>query len=86
MSVRFIVERTGYLPSAQVAVIEGRVIQGTVNAGDVLQVANDRAKCVRVKSIALVNKPDPSEGITLSVEKPNFSLDELNGLELVSAE
>ena len=85
MSVRFVVERTMYLPSANVFAVEGRVLDGKVNAGDVICVGDEPAKCIKVKSIALVNERERSGLVTLSVEEPGFPLDDVNGSEMVLA-
>jgi|LakMenE18May11ns_1017448.scaffolds.fasta_scaffold9617367_2 hypothetical protein len=86
MSVKFLVERTVHLPSANVFAIEGRVLVGKVNAGDVFCVCNEPVKCVKVKSIALINERERSGLVTLSVEEPKFPLNDLIGSEMISAE
>lgn len=81
--MKFFVERTLHLPSSNVFIVEGRLLDGKLNAGDIVHVAKQPDRCVKVKSIALVNKINPSETLTLSVEQPNFPLTELSGSELV---
>jgi hypothetical protein len=83
---RFIVDRTAYLPSSNLFIVEGRVLDGKLKIGDVICTSHAEKKRITIKSIALVNANQCTGSVTLSVERPDFPLGDLEGLELISSD
>lgn len=86
MAFRFQVEKSGRLPNADAWLLSGKLLSGKVKHDSLATVEAEKDKVVKVKTVALLNQknPDPSE-LTLTLEKPNFDIESLEGKVLVAA-
>ncbi len=84
MPFRLSVTSAGRLQAARTIFVTGRLESGRVRVGVVARVEGDTDRAVLVKSIAIVDEKVPSGTITISIEPPDFPVDELVGEMLVA--
>lgn len=86
MSFRFQVKKSGRLPVADAWLLDGTLLSGKVKNNSLATVEAEKGKVVKVRTVALLNQknPNPTE-LTLTLEKPNFDIESLEGKVLVAA-
>lgn len=84
MKFEFQINNAGHLSSARTWFLDGTLEGGVIRPGSTGIVAAQPERRIAVKSVALVNSKDAeSNRLTLSINEPDFPIQELIGQRIV---
>ena len=89
MSFKFSIEKTDEIKSAKIYCLEGFIQEGSIQIGDCAHVEiNGQSIGLEIQSIVGINRnrlAEYAKKITISINKPECNLKELEGKVLISA-
>ncbi len=86
MSFNFHVEHAAHLPMADVWIVDGKLLSGDIHAATTVAKTDSGPVAIKVKNVAMIDPPTDSSRMTLVIDKPPCSIENLEGTTLVSVE